>query len=196
MKYAIDALDDESLKKPQQIVLISPMIGISRFARFSNGRMDSLSPGLFSCGPVGLVPEFNPFKYNSFPVNGARQAYLLTETLKRDLTRRKSSAGWKDLPHVLTFQSVLDSTVSTRAVLDVLHHNLPDNGSELVLFDINRAVNFRSLFRHFGSRAITLTGNTTAYLHDDYRQKRLFREYEHGRFDALSTLNNSRRAAP
>lgn len=35
MKYAIDALDDESLKKPQQIVLISPMIGISRFARFS-----------------------------------------------------------------------------------------------------------------------------------------------------------------
>lgn len=197
MKYAIDALDDESLKKPQQIVLISPMIGISRFARFSGmAEWTAFLPAFSRAAWLGLVPEFNPFKYNSFPVNGARQAYLLTETLKRDLTRHKSSAGWKDLPHVLTFQSVLDSTVSTRAVLDVLHQNLPDNGSELVLFDINRAVNFRALFRHSsGSRAITLTGNTTAYLHDDYRQKCLFREYEHGRFDALST-NNSRRAAP
>jgi alpha-beta hydrolase superfamily lysophospholipase len=27
MKYALDALDDSSLRKPQQIVLISPMIG-------------------------------------------------------------------------------------------------------------------------------------------------------------------------
>ncbi|MEX7605185.1 alpha/beta hydrolase [Enterobacter asburiae] len=35
MKYALDALDDSSLRKPQQIVLISPMIGVSRFARFS-----------------------------------------------------------------------------------------------------------------------------------------------------------------
>lgn len=156
MKYAIDALDDESLKKPQQIVLISPMIGISRFARFSGmAEWTAFLPAFSRAAWLGLVPEFNPFKYNSFPVNGARQAYLLTETLKRDLTRRKSSAGWKDLPHVLTFQSVLDSTVSTRAVLDVLHQNLPDNGSELVLFDINRAVNFRALFRHSSDRALS-----------------------------------------
>jgi hypothetical protein len=45
--------------------------------------------------------------------------------------------------------------VSTRAVLDVLHQNLPDNGSELVLFDINRAVNFRALFRHSSDRALS-----------------------------------------
>ena len=52
-------------------------------------------------------------------------------------------------------RKILDSTVSTRAVLDVLHHNLPDNGSELVLFDINRAVNFRALFRHSSDRALS-----------------------------------------
>ncbi len=36
-------------------------------------------------------------------------------------------------PH---FQSVMDSTVSTRAVVESLYRYLPDNGSELVVFDI------------------------------------------------------------
>jgi alpha-beta hydrolase superfamily lysophospholipase len=156
MKYALDALDDSSLRKPQQIVLISPMIGVSRFARFSGmAEWTAFLPAFSRAAWLGLVPEFNPFKYNSFPVNGARQAYLLTESLKRELNRRNSSSRWKEFPHVLTFQSVLDSTVSTRAVLDVLHQNLPDNGSELVLFDINRAVNFRALFRHSSDRALS-----------------------------------------
>lgn len=48
---------------------------------------------------------------------------------------------------VLTFQSVIDSTVSTRAVVDSLYRYLPDNGSELVIFDINQAANLRALFR-------------------------------------------------
>jgi alpha-beta hydrolase superfamily lysophospholipase len=111
-KYALDALDD-SLRKPQQIVLISPMIGVSLCSLFGNGRMDGLSPGLSRAAWLGLVLNLT-FKYNSFPVNGARQAYLLTESLKRELNRRNSSSRWKEFPHVLTFQSVLDSTVSTR----------------------------------------------------------------------------------
>ena len=32
----------------------------------------------------------------------------------------------------------MDSTVSTRAVVESLYRYLPDNGSELVVFDINR----------------------------------------------------------
>jgi hypothetical protein len=48
---------------------------------------------------------------------------------------------------VLTFQSVMDSTVSTRAVVESLYRYLPENGSELVVFDINQAANLRALFR-------------------------------------------------
>ena len=48
---------------------------------------------------------------------------------------------------MLTFQSVMDSTVSTRAVVDSLYRHLPQNGSELVIFDINQAANLRALFR-------------------------------------------------
>lgn len=32
MKYALDALDAPELRKPQQIVLLSPMIGVTAFA--------------------------------------------------------------------------------------------------------------------------------------------------------------------
>ena len=51
------------------------------------------------------------------------------------------------LPPILTFQSVLDSTVLTSAVVDTLYVRLPKNGSELVLFDRNRHAEVRALMR-------------------------------------------------
>ncbi len=49
------------------------------------------------------------------------------------------------LPPILTFQSVVDFTVSTRAIITALYRRLPANGSELVLFDLNRTVKFGPL---------------------------------------------------
>ena len=46
---------------------------------------------------------------------------------------------------MLTFQSVVDFTVSTSAIVTALYQNLPANGSELVLFDVNRSVKFGPL---------------------------------------------------
>jgi len=31
------------------------------------------------------LPEFNPFKYNSFPVNGAWQSHRLTQALQQQI---------------------------------------------------------------------------------------------------------------
>jgi hypothetical protein len=42
---------------------------------------------------------------------------------------------------------VIDFTVSTPAILTALYANLPDNGSEIVLFDVNRTVKFGPLLR-------------------------------------------------
>ena len=61
------------------MVLVSPMIGIGRLARFS--RLMPLLGGIpyFEKSRwLDVQPEFNPFKYNSFPVNGVRQSWLLT----------------------------------------------------------------------------------------------------------------------
>ncbi len=94
-----------------------------------------------------MAPEFNPFKYNSFPVKAARQSWLLSQALQQQIIRAARQGELKALPPILTFQSVMDSTVSTRAVVESLYRYLPDNGSELVVFDINRAADLRVLFR-------------------------------------------------
>jgi alpha-beta hydrolase superfamily lysophospholipase len=94
------------------------------------------------------VPEFNPFKYNSFPVNGARQSSLVARRLQAQIDRHAREDRLKGLPPVLTFQSVVDFTVSTRAIVTALYANLPANGSELVLFDLNRQAKFGPLLRN------------------------------------------------
>ena len=48
---------------------------------------------------------------------------------------------------MLTFQSVMDFTVSTRAIVTALYMQLPANGSELVLFDRNTNSKLGELLR-------------------------------------------------
>ncbi|WP_448204853.1 alpha/beta hydrolase [Azospirillum sp. sgz302134] len=146
MMYALDALDDTGLRRPDRITLISPMIGITSFARFAGlAGLPALFPPFAKAAWLSVVPEFNPFKYNSFPVNGARQSYLLTTALQSKVAARAADGRLADLPPILTFQSVMDFTVSTRAILSGLYAHLPDNGSELVLFDVNRNTKFGPL---------------------------------------------------
>ncbi|RPI12324.1 MAG: alpha/beta hydrolase [Lysobacterales bacterium] len=148
MKYALDALGDPSLDRPARIVLISPMIGITAFARFAGVfGWPAVLPAFAKASWLGVVPEFNPFKYNSFPVNGARQSSLLTRSLQEQIARYAQEGRLLDLPPVLTFQSVVDFTVSTRAIVRSLYAHLPENGSELVLFDFNRNARFGPLLR-------------------------------------------------
>lgn len=148
LKYALDAIDDPHLARPDRIVLISPMIGISTFARFAGlAGLPAFFPAFTRAAWLSVVPEFNPFKYNSFPVNAARQAHLLTEAVQASITRLAREGRLKDLAPVLTFQSVVDFTVSTRAVIASLYQFLPANGSELVLFDINRNTKLGLLLR-------------------------------------------------
>jgi alpha-beta hydrolase superfamily lysophospholipase len=96
---------------------------------------------------LSVVPEFNPFKYNSFPVNAARQSYRLTRVLQDQIRRLSQDGRLRELAPVLTFQSSMDFTVSTSAVINSLYAFLPANGSELVLFDLNRNTRFGLLLR-------------------------------------------------
>jgi alpha-beta hydrolase superfamily lysophospholipase len=148
MKYALDALDDKALAQPERIVLFAPMIGITSMARFAGVfGWPAFIPAFDKAAWLGIVPEFNPFKYNSFPVNGARQSSLVARRLQAQIDRHAREDNLKGLPPVLTFQSVVDFTVSTRAIVTALYAQLPKNGSELVLFDLNRHVKFGPLLR-------------------------------------------------
>lgn len=147
-QYALDALADPQLSRPDRVVLVSPMIGITAFARFAGVfGWPALFPAFANAAWLGVVTEYNPFKYNSFPINGARQSSLLSRELQARIADAVQSGRIAEMPPVLTFQSVVDFTVSTQAVVDSLYAALPANGSELVLFDVNRAAKLSPLLR-------------------------------------------------
>lgn len=156
MMYALDALDDDQLTRPNRIVLISPMIGVTAFARFAGlAGLPAILPTFAKAAWLSVLPEFNPFKYNSFPINGARQSHLLTDALQRKIAARASDGGLAGLPPIITFQSVMDFTVSTRAIVSALYAHLPSNGSELVLFDVNRNTKFGPLLSSASDTILT-----------------------------------------
>ena len=155
VNHALDALTDSTLARPDRLVLISPMIGITRFARLSGiAALPAMLPPFAQAAWLGIVPEFNPFKYNSFPANGGRQSYRLTQVLQEKIVMNAEKNGLKDIAPILTFQSVMDFTVSTRAIIASLYNYLPANGSELVLFDVNRSQKFGPLLRRSAEMAL------------------------------------------
>lgn len=157
VKYALDAIEDPGLSRADRVVLLSPMIGLTEWARFAGlAGLPSVFPAFAKAAWLSILPEFNPFKYNSFPVNAARQSSLLTRALQPRIARLAREGRLDDLPPILTFQSVTDFTVSTRAIVDSLYAQLPANGSELVLFDLNRTTKFGPLLRH--SLEVSLAG--------------------------------------
>ncbi len=149
LKYVLDALDEHAaLARADRVILISPMIGLTSFARFAGlAGLPALLPPFAKAAWLSVLPEFNPFKYNSFPINAARQAHQLTVALQERIARYRRNGRLNQLPPILTFQSVMDFTVTTRAVVSALYANLPRNGSELVLFDLNRAAKLSPLLR-------------------------------------------------
>jgi alpha-beta hydrolase superfamily lysophospholipase len=156
MKYALDAIEDPQLTPPDRIVLISPNIGITAFARFAGlAGLPALLPHFAKAAWLSILPEFNPFKYNSFPVNGARETWRMTQALQEQILRLERSDQLVHLPPILTFQSVIDFTVSTRAIISLLYAHLPANGSELVLFDLNRDAKLGPLLRSASDAVLT-----------------------------------------
>ena len=156
MMYALDALDDKQLTRPERIVLISPMVGVTAFARFAGlAGLPAIFPAFAKAAWLSVLPEFNPFKYNSFPINGARQSHLLTAALQQKIANHASDNRLAELAPILTFQSVMDFTVSTRAIVSALYAHLPANGSELVLFDVNRNTKFGPLLSSASDTMLT-----------------------------------------
>jgi alpha-beta hydrolase superfamily lysophospholipase len=154
LQYALDAIENPELTRPDRLVLLSPMIGITEFARFAGiAGWPAFFPHFAKAAWLGILPEFIPFKYNSFPVNGARQSFQLTRALQEQIRRLARDDRLDGVAPILTFQSVIDFTVSTRAIITALYAQLPANGSELVLFDMNRTIKFGPLL---GSGADTV----------------------------------------
>jgi alpha-beta hydrolase superfamily lysophospholipase len=89
VKYVLDALEDPTLPRADRVVLFSPMIGITRFAKLAGlASVPSYFQAFANAAWLSVIPEFNPFKYNSFPVNAARQSHLLSDYLQEQQDSR------------------------------------------------------------------------------------------------------------
>lgn len=139
LDFALDAKDGKAAPRPASLVLISPAIRIhaaAALASFKDGL--SVVPGLGRLAWLQILPEFDPYKYNSFATNAGDVVHRLTLSVDTRLSRSRGSNDESVFPPVLVLKSTVDSTVTTSAVVDNLLGVLPPDRHELVLFDINR----------------------------------------------------------
>ena len=140
LNYTLDAMEDAGKPLPSSLVLVSPAVGLTRFAALARptagvGRL----PGFSGSAWLDVTPEFDPYKYNSFPANAGAQVHSLTRRVGSRVAAVARTDNAKSFPPILVFKSTVDATVQVGAVADRLLRLLPDNGNEFVLFDINRA---------------------------------------------------------
>ena len=147
LDFALDEIEGKVSPKPASLVLISPAIRIhpsAALARFKDGL--SIVPGLGGLAWLQVVPEFDPYKYNSFATNAGGVVHRLTRSVDRRIASRFRPGRGDVLPPTLVFKSTVDATVTTRAVVDRLLALLSSHRHELVLFHINRLAAKSTLF--------------------------------------------------
>jgi alpha-beta hydrolase superfamily lysophospholipase len=139
LNFALDALEGKVSPLPASLVLISPAIGVhpmAGLAGFKNGL--ARIPGLGRLAWLSILPEFDPYKYNSFATNAGSQVHRITRSVAGRIVDRSRVGSLEKFPPTLVFKSTVDATVSTHAVVDRLLNLLGPSGHELILFDINR----------------------------------------------------------
>ena len=148
VNYALSSLENSRLPPVDGLVLISPSIGVTSMAVMAKwqARLGRLL-GLDKLAWNAILPEYDPFKYNSFAVNAGDQVYRLTTEIQTRLKATGFAGKLNRFPKVLAFQSVVDATVSTSAVIKGMFAQLPAIGHELVLFDINHVARAEQLFK-------------------------------------------------
>jgi alpha-beta hydrolase superfamily lysophospholipase len=155
--HALDSLEDSTLRRPDRVLLLSPAVALTQVAQLAEV-IDLLSvvpiPVLEKVRWQELGSEYDPFKFNSFPVNASRQVNRATRALARALIRAEKAGRISRLPPVLTWQSVVDASVGPAGVVDTLYARLPGPAHRLVMFDVNRLPAMSTLQRADSARLI------------------------------------------
>lgn len=137
--YAISSLEREDLPRPAALALFSPMIGLSALAEITTlYPLVARVSGQEKVAWQHIDAEIDPFKYSSWPINASLQAWRVTERVEKDLARLQKAGRMEAFPPVVAIQSAVDATVKVPLLIERLFDRLPANGSELVLFDIDR----------------------------------------------------------
>jgi pimeloyl-ACP methyl ester carboxylesterase len=146
--YALDALDDHSLPEPDRLILLSPAIGITPFAFFASwNRSLSWLPYFKKFSWESVLPEYDPYKFNSFPKAAGNETHELTRRVQRRLARAGSSGTAELLPPIAAFVPLVDATVRTQDTVSRLFDVLNRPDDELIIYDVNRFRGMRQFLR-------------------------------------------------
>ncbi len=139
VEYSLAALEGEPLPMPETLIMLSPAISVSPVAALAHwqGKLSAL-PGFEQFAWTPILPEFDPYKYNSFAVNAGEQIYDLTSLISERMDRLSQSGRLNAFPKVVAFQSAVDATIPPDGIVTNLLTHLPSGDNHLVLFDINR----------------------------------------------------------
>ena len=148
VEYSLAVLEGEDLPAANGLILLSPAIGVSPAAALAvwQSRFSSIT-GLQKLAWNSITPEFDPYKYNSFPVNAGDQIHQLTQNIAQRMSRLAGPDGVRGFPRTLAFQSVVDATGPPAILIDALFMKLAPEGHQMVLFDVNRHTDAEPLLK-------------------------------------------------
>ena len=150
VELSLRSLAGAAVPLPDGLVLFSPAMGITPLAALTpwQARLGRVL-GLEKVAWNSIELEFDPFKYRSFPLNAALQVWRLANHVNGGLAAAAADGRLADLPPVLSFQSVIDTTIAVPAVVDVLYGRLTAraDGADhaLVVYDFNRSTEIEPL---------------------------------------------------
>jgi len=162
--YALRCRDDNDTPCPTRLVLFSPAIAVSSAALVANWHAAvSWLPYFEKFKWLSVLPEIDPFKFTSFSKRAGWEIYKIANRTNRML---RDPERLERLPPILTFQSVVDNTVSSSAVVDTLYRHLPSNSSSLVVYDVNRNSSIVHLMRKIPADPLEYFRSTAPHNYD------------------------------
>ncbi|MEP1933136.1 MAG: alpha/beta fold hydrolase [Roseibium sp.] len=139
--YALDQIEKPELPKVSKIVVLSPAIGVTPAAAYAPLAINlGHILGVQRLAWSSIGPEYDPYKYTSFAVNAGYVTHNLTVDIREQIDALKAAGNLGSMPPVFGFSSVVDATVVVQDMISNLYDKLPENGSELFLFDTNNAL--------------------------------------------------------
>lgn len=142
-EYQLARMGGEPLPAIKSMTLISPAIAVTSAAKYAKW-VSYLAPlsGVGAAAWSEITPEYNPYKYNSFPFNAAVQMREFTLHLHQQFIARAPLNNW---PPTNVFLSAVDNTVVAEPVVTILMSQLKPNRHQLMLFDLNRYAEYSPL---------------------------------------------------
>lgn len=148
LNYALEFTEEQRPVEPQGLILLAPALQVSPLAGFAGAQAAmAYLPGYQNLAWVDIYPEYDPYKYNSFPVRAGKEMYALTQHLSTKLKTLAGANQLRNFPPVLAFMSATDATVMPAAVKTVLLDKLNSPQHELVLFDVNQQAETEGLLK-------------------------------------------------